>query len=43
MFKGLLDGANAFLKVLNEIIAAGGLLPMALGAGGIGAFIKNLD
>lgn len=43
MFKGLLDGANTFLDVLNKILDTAGLLPIVLGATGIGAFIKNLD
>lgn len=43
MFKGLLDGANTFLDILNKILDTAGLLPIVLGATGIGVFIKNLD
>lgn len=43
LFKGLVDGANTLLNVLNEIVSVLGLFPTLLAGGGIAAFIKNLD
>ena len=43
LFKGLVDGANTLLNILNEIVSVLGLLPTLLAGGGIAAFIKNLD
>lgn len=43
LFKSLIDGANTFLDVLNQIISSIGMLPVILSGVGIGSFIKNLD
>ena len=43
IFKGLIDGANTFLDIINQIISALGMIPLVAGGAGIGAFIKNLD
>lgn len=43
LFKGLIDGGNTFLNVLNQILDNLGMLPILLSGGGIAAFIKNLD
>lgn len=43
LFKSLIDGANNFLDVLNQIISSIGMLPVILSGVGIGSFIKNLD
>lgn len=43
LFKGLVDGANTLLNILNKIVSVLGLFPTLLAGGGIAAFIKNLD
>jgi TP901 family phage tail tape measure protein len=41
--KGLVDSGTTFNNVLNSIIQTIGLFPAAIGAVGIGAFVKNFE
>lgn len=41
--KGLVDSGTTFNNVLNSIIQTIGLFPAAVGAVGIGAFVKNFE
>ena len=41
-FKGLIDGATAFLETLNNIVKTAGLLPTLFGAGAAFSMAKNI-